>query len=84
MKTIRRLGELHPGDRGVIRQVLLPEKNERLLEMGFVPGCEIEVLHQAPWSQDPIAVRVRGGLIALRRSEADFIEVEQERGHVDR
>lgn len=48
---------------------------QRILEMGIVEGAEIEVALEAPWSHDPIAVRVRGSLIALRRSEAEWIQV---------
>src|SRR5436190_776495 len=42
----------------------------RLMEMGFLKGSTLEVLHEAPFSGDPIAVRVRGSIIALRRNEA--------------
>jgi len=46
------------------------------LQMGLLEGSVIEVLHEAPFGGDPIAVRVRGGLIALRRQEANWISVE--------
>lgn len=43
---------------------------QRLLELGFAPGVEIEVI-AAMWpGADPIAVRVRGSSFALRRREA--------------
>lgn len=48
---------------------------ERLMEFGFLPGENVVVLHQAPVSGDPIAVRVRGTTVALRRAEAAFVEV---------
>ena len=47
----------------------------RLLEMGFLEGSRLEVIHEAPFGGDPIAVRVRGALIALRRNEANLIRV---------
>lgn len=47
----------------------------RYLEMGFLEGACVEIAHEAPWSRDPIAVRVRGALIALRRCEASRIKV---------
>jgi len=49
----------------------------RLMELGFLEGATVEVLHEAPFSKDPMAVRVRGSLIALRRSEASLIAVEK-------
>jgi ferrous iron transport protein A len=43
---------------------------ERLLEMGFDEGAEVETLHAAPLGGDPIAVRVDGAVVALRRALA--------------
>lgn len=48
----------------------------RLMEMGLLEGALVELVHEAPFGGDPVAVRVRGALVALRRSEADLIEVE--------
>jgi ferrous iron transport protein A len=48
--------------------------SRRLMEMGVVPGVSLEVLKTAPFG-DPIEVRVRGYNLAMRRSEADVIEV---------
>jgi len=48
--------------------------SRRLMEMGVVPGVSLEVLKAAPFG-DPIEVRVRGYNLAMRRSEADTIEV---------
>lgn len=46
----------------------------RLLEMGVIPGVEVRVIKTAPFG-DPIEVRLRGYSLAMRRSEADAIEV---------
>jgi len=46
----------------------------RLMEMGVIPGVSLEVLKAAPFG-DPIEVRVRGYSLAMRRNEADAIEV---------
>lgn len=48
---------------------------DRLLDLGFTPGEEITVTQQAPLG-DPLVVRVRGALLALRRREAAWILVE--------
>lgn len=47
----------------------------RLLDLGFTPGEEITVTQRAPLG-DPLVVRVRGALLALRRREAAWILVE--------
>ncbi len=46
----------------------------RLLEMGVVPGATVSVVKAAPFG-DPIQVRVLGYSLAMRRSEAEMIEV---------
>jgi ferrous iron transport protein A len=51
------------------------EIESRLLELGFVEGVEIKVLHEGPIGRDPIAVRINDTTIALRRREAMAILV---------
>ena len=48
---------------------------KRLMEMGVVPGVSVRVIKAAPFG-DPIEVRVRGYNLAMRKSEADQIEVQ--------
>jgi ferrous iron transport protein A len=79
-----RLGEAHRGFCGRIDIIHVEESvhgrqaNEiesRLIELGFVEGAEIKVLHEGPIGRDPIAVRINGTTIALRRREAMAILV---------
>ena len=49
----------------------------RLMELGFIPGSIVEVRHEAPLTRDPLAVLVRGMVVALRRYEAERIMVER-------
>jgi ferrous iron transport protein A len=51
------------------------ELERRLLELGFVEGAPVELLHQGLFGGDPIAVRVAATTIALRRREAMAIVV---------
>lgn len=46
------------------------ELERRLLEFGFVEGAHVEVLHEGPVGSDPIAIRINGATVALRRREA--------------
>jgi ferrous iron transport protein A len=55
-----------------------PELERRLLELGFVEGAAVELLHQGLFGGDPIAVRVADTTIALRRREAMAIIVARE------
>ena len=52
------------------------ELEQRLVEMGFVEGARVEILHEGMIRRDPIAVRVDTITIALRRSEAIAVIVE--------
>lgn len=49
---------------------------KRLMEMGIVPGVTVRVVKSAPFG-DPLEIRVRGYNLAMRKSEAQTIEVEQ-------
>ena len=51
------------------------ELERRLLELGFVEGARVEVLHEGPVRSDPIAVRVNNSVVAVRRREAMAILV---------
>src|ERR1700743_1328910 len=46
------------------------ELERRLIELGFVEGAQVEILHQGLFGGDPIAVRLAATTIALRRREA--------------
>ncbi|HAR43780.1 MAG TPA: ferrous iron transport protein A [Bdellovibrionales bacterium] len=67
------LGEIPTGSFAQI--VSIEGDAGRLLLMGLLEGALVQVVHQAPFGGDPIAVRVRGTLIALRRGEANFVKV---------
>lgn len=49
---------------------------ERLMTMGLIPGTNITVLRSAPLG-DPIAIGLRSYNLALRRQDAEHIEVQQ-------
>ncbi|NVN87139.1 MAG: ferrous iron transport protein A [Rhodopseudomonas sp.] len=73
------LGNARRGFRGIVHAIesdgvasaLHPvELESRLIELGFVEGARIEVLHEGIIGRDPIAVRVDNITIAVRRREA--------------
>ena len=51
------------------------ELESRLIELGFVEGAKVEILHEGVVGRDPIAVRVDNVTIAVRRREAMAIIV---------
>jgi len=56
----------------------LPELERRLIELGFVEGAAVEIIHEGLFGRDPIAIRVADTTIALRRREAMAIVVATE------
>ncbi len=66
---------LKRGEKGIIKEFaedILPIK---LLELGCLPGNEIELVQVAPL-KDPIYINVNGSHIAIRRSVALKIELD--------
>jgi ferrous iron transport protein A len=51
------------------------ELESRLIELGFVEGARVEILHEGVLGRDPIAVRVDNITVAVRRREAMAIIV---------
>ncbi|MAB15529.1 FeoA family protein [Parvibaculum sp.] len=73
------LGEGRVGDAGIVTDIVTaddqPELERLLLEMGFVEGARVELIHEGPMGRDPIAVKVDDMRVALRRREAGCIMV---------
>ena len=51
------------------------EVNQRIRDMGLIPGTTVSVVGKAPL-RDPVALRLSGVTISLRNNEADQINVE--------
>ncbi len=74
-----RLSALGRGERGKVLALgpaLRGPERRRMLDLGLVPGTVVEPELQSP-SGDPTAYRVRGAVIALRRAQADQIQIER-------
>ena len=70
------LNELKPGQSARIIDVNLVGVNlQRLLDMGFVEDSTIKMVRNAPL-MDPLDVEIKGYLAAIRKTEAQYIEVE--------
>jgi ferrous iron transport protein A len=84
-QTLVPLGRGRKGMKGVVVQVgaatrghsaVDPDELERrLLEIGFVEGARVEILHVGLIGGDPLAIRLDDMRVALRRREADAVLV---------
>ncbi len=75
------LGEVKPGSRAEIVGFNATSSEteaflHRLLEVGFLVGSQLEVLQEAPFAKDPISIRIKEATYALRRAEANLIQVK--------
>ena len=52
-----------------------PSRVVRLMELGLMEGETLEMLGVAPLG-DPLAIRIRGCRLALRRQEASLVDIE--------
>ena len=69
------VAELRKGQRGVIREHQSHTLPIKLLELGCLPGSEVELVQVAPLS-DPLYINVNGSHIAIRREMARIIEID--------
>ena len=88
---LQNLITFNKNESGIVRRIGIadPTKQEeetgvgdlegRLLEMGFIEGAKLTVLHFGIWGKDPIAVRINNSnsIIAMRRTEAATIFLEK-------
>ena len=51
------------------------EIERRLLEMGFVEGAPVEIVHEGLFGRDPMAIKLADRTVALRRREARSVLV---------
>lgn len=78
------LSQARRGARGVIVKVggrchhddeHKAELERRLLELGFVEGARVELLHEGLFGRDPIAMKLDDMRVALRRHEAASLTI---------
>lgn len=77
---LKTLSHLKVGEKGIVLGIaksLRGQQRRRLMDLGIVPGTEIEAELESI-SGDPVAYRVRGATIALRKDQADKIYLVKE------
>lgn len=69
------VAQLKRGQKGLIREFTTDILPIKLLELGCLPGNEVELVQHAPL-KDPLYINVNGSHIAIRRSVAMQIELD--------
>ena len=68
------IAELEVGQKGIISDIALEKIPLKLLEMGCLPGKEVQLIQKAPLD-DPLYIRVNGSHLAIRVETAAEIEI---------
>lgn len=72
---MRKLNDLHPGQRAVVRQLTSTGgMRRRLMDMGLTEGTPVECMGRSP-AGDPSAYMIRGAVIAIRSEDCAGILV---------
>lgn len=69
------LAQLQRGQKAVIQDFNVDEIPLKLLEMGCLPGNEVELLQVAPFG-DPLYINVNDSHVAIRLETAKEIRIE--------
>lgn len=69
------VAHLLKGEKAIITDVATDEVPLKLLEMGCLPGNEVQLLQLAPFS-DPMYINVNGCHMAIRKETALHILIE--------
>ncbi|AXT18477.1 ferrous iron transport protein A [Flavobacteriaceae bacterium AU392] len=69
------IADLKKGERAIIKDISSDHIPLKLLEMGCLPGNEVELVQVAPFS-DPMYLNVNGSHLAIRKETAALIQIE--------
>ena len=69
------IADLKRGERGIIKDFSAEIIPLKLLEMGCLPGNEVEMVQTAPF-RDPMYLNINGSHLAIRKETAASIEIE--------
>ncbi len=69
------IAHLQRGQKGIIKEFPVNSVPLKLLEMGCLPGNEVELVQIAPF-RDPIYLNINGCHLAIRKETALLIEIE--------
>jgi len=69
------VANLKRGQRGIIKEFSADMVPLKLLEMGCLPGNEVELVQTAPF-HDPMYLNINGSHLAIRKETALLIEIE--------
>tara|TARA_Y100000815_G_scaffold61128_1_gene49432 strand:- start:400 stop:627 length:228 start_codon:yes stop_codon:yes gene_type:complete len=73
---ITSLAHLKRGEKAIIKEFSVDLVPLKLLEMGCLPGNEVELVQIAPF-KDPMYLNINGSHLAIRKETAYHIAIEK-------
>tara|TARA_B100000029_G_scaffold329701_1_gene321986 strand:+ start:388 stop:615 length:228 start_codon:yes stop_codon:yes gene_type:complete len=70
------VADLKKGEKAIIKDVSSNNIPIKLLEMGCLPGNEVEIIQLAPFL-DPIYININGSHMAIRQETARLILIDK-------
>lgn len=70
------IADLKEGEKGIIESIENDNIPLKLIEMGCLPGNEVELLQRAPF-RDPICLKLNGSVLAIRENLAQYILISK-------
>jgi ferrous iron transport protein A len=70
-----KLSDLSKNQKAMIKNVDLKNIPMKLIEMGFLPGNQVELLLKAPFN-DPLYFVIDGSHLCIRKETAMLVDVE--------
>ena len=70
------IADLNKGEKSIIKDVSANNIPIKLLEMGCLPGNEIEIIQLAPLL-GPIYININGSHLAIRKETARLVIIEK-------
>jgi ferrous iron transport protein A len=71
---LKTIANLKIGEKAFIEKLCLENIPLKLLEMGCLPGIEVQLIQIAPM-QDPLYIKVNGSHLAIRKETAEKISI---------
>ncbi|MDO5607286.1 MAG: FeoA family protein [Capnocytophaga sp.] len=70
------LAQLKKGEKSVISTIDIEHIPLKLIELGCLPGSEVEMIQKAPFG-DPIYIHINDSYLSIRKEMALLIEIEK-------
>ncbi|SVA74960.1 uncharacterized protein METZ01_LOCUS127814 [marine metagenome] len=70
------IADLKKGEKAIIKDVSANDIPMKLLEMGCLPGNEVEIIQLAPLL-GPIYININGSHLAIRKETARLVIIEK-------